>query len=150
MRTRAEKYFVLLLLVFFGFLYQSKYINEFPSHIHAWAQSDRYALSLGFLDNGLNFFKPQTFVYNHQFPDNWKVPSEKTITAVDFPIHDYIPALIMKLTGNTSPFVFRGYVLLYALLGFFFLFKLAYAVSNNYLKSVFTLVFAATSPVFFY
>lgn len=131
-------------------LYQYQYVNEFPSHIHAWAQSDRYALSLGFLDNGLNFFKPQTFIYNHQFPDKWEVPSEETVTAVDFPIHDYIPALLMKILGSKSPWVFRIYILLYSFLGLLFLFKLSYAVTKCRIKSVFVVVFAATSPVYAY
>lgn len=30
-------------------------ILEIPSGIHAWAQWDRYALALGFLENGFNF-----------------------------------------------------------------------------------------------
>lgn len=137
-------------LVILSIVYHIKYLNEFPSHIHAWAQSDRYALSLGFLDNGLNFFQPQTFVYNHQFPDNYKFPSENTITAVDFPLHDYIPALLMKFLGITSPWVFRVYILLYSLLGLFFLFKLSYAITQDYFKSVFVLIFAATSPVYVY
>lgn len=140
----------ILIIVFLGVLFQKNYINDFPSHIHAWAQSDRYALSLGFLDNGLSFFKPQTFVYNHQFPDNWTVPSENAITAVDFPIHDYIPALLMKISGNTSPWIFRLYILLYSFFGLFFLFKLSYAVTKDYVKAVLILVFAATSPIYVY
>ena len=142
--------FVIITIVSLSVIYHSRYINEFPSHIHAWAQSDRYALSLGFLDNDLNFFKPQTLVYNHQFPDKWKVPSEKTITAVDFPIHDYIPALLMKISGNTSPWVFRIYILLYSFLGLFFLFKLSYAITKDFIKSVFVVVFTATSPIYVY
>lgn len=147
---KPKSYSVLLLIIFLGFFYQFKYINEFPSHIHAWAQSDRYALSLGFLDNGLNFFKPQTFVYNHQFPNDWKVPSDETITAVDFPIQEYVSALLMKITGNTEPVIFRIYILLYSFIGLFFLFKLSYTVTKDYLKSIFVVIFAATSPVYVY
>jgi len=150
MRNNVKKLVTLIVIIVLGFLFHHKYFNEFPSHIHAWAQSDRYALSLGFLDNGLNFFKPQTFVYNHQFPDKCKVPSEKTITAVDFPIHDYIPALLMKISGNTSPWVFRMYILLYSFIGLFFLFKLSYAITKDYIKSVFVVVFTTTSPVYVY
>ncbi|MBE9467356.1 MAG: glycosyltransferase family 39 protein [Bacteroidetes bacterium] len=150
MRKKLERIGILIVIIGLGFIFQYKYLNEFPSHIHAWAQSDRYALSLGFLENGLDFFKPQTFVYNHQFPHKWKVPSETTITAVDFPIHDYIPALLMKISGNTSPYLFRLYILLYSFIGLFFLFRLSFAITKDYLKSVFVIVFAATSPVFVY
>ncbi len=78
------------------------------------------------------------------------MPSETTITAVDFPIHDYIPALIMKISGNTSPFIFRLYVLLYSFIGLFFLFRLSFAITKDYLKSVFVIIFTVTSPVFVY
>ncbi len=147
---KLKSLFTILIILVLGFIYHYRYIFEFPSHIHAWAQSDRYALSLGFLDNGLNLFKPQTFIYNHQFPDKWKVPSEETITAVDFPIHDYIPALLMKVSGITSPWVFRIYVLFYSLFGLFFLYKLSYAITKDYIKSVIVAVFTATSPVYVY
>ncbi|TVR42565.1 MAG: hypothetical protein EA392_00200, partial [Cryomorphaceae bacterium] len=131
-------------------VYNVEYLHDFPSHIHAWAQADRYALALGFVENGLNLFKPQTFLYNHQFPDWWTNPGEHNITAVDFPIHDYSAALLMKVTGSTSPFVFRVYVLLYSVLGLFFLFQLARSVTRSFAASLFVVVFAATSPVFVY
>jgi len=150
MRNNADKLVAITIIVILGFLYQYKYLNDFPSYKHAWAQSDRYALSLGFMDNGFNFFKPQTFNYNRQFPDEWKVPSDQTITAVDFPIHDYIPALLMKITGTTSPRVFRLYILLYSFLGLYYLFKLSQSISKDSIKSLFVLVFAATSPLFVY
>ena len=140
-------FFVILIL---GFSFQFKFINEFPSNIHAWAQSDRYALSLGFVKNDLNFFKPETFVLNRQFPNNWKVPSEVGTTAVDFPLHDFIPAVIMKLSGKKSPVIFRLYILFYSFLGLFFLFKLNFLFTKNIYKSLFILIFAATSPVFVY
>lgn len=141
---------VLLLIVCLGIIYQYKYFNEFPSHIHAWAQSDRYALSKGFLDNGLDFFKPQMNIYNHQFPGKWSVPSETTITAVDFPIHDYVPALLMKVSGNSSPWIFRLYILLYSFIGLFYLYKLVKSLTRSSLSSIFIVIFAATSPVFVY
>jgi len=150
MKKKLETIGILIVIIILGLIFQHKYLNEFPSHIHAWAQSDRYALSLGFLENGLDFFKPETFVYNHQFPYKWTVPSETTITAVDFPIHDYIPAVLMKITGTTLPIIFRLYVLLYSFIGLFFLFRLSFVLTKDYLKSVFVVLFAATSPVFVY
>ncbi len=147
MKKQSLFFFLVFIL---SCVFHFRYINEFPSHTHAWAQSDRYALSLGFLENGLNFFKPQTFVLNHQFPDDWETPSNSSITAVDFPIHDYIPALLMKISGTASPFVFRLYILLYSFLGLFFLFRLAYMLTKDHFKSFIILIFAATSPVFVY
>ena len=150
MKNKLETIGLGIVIIGFGLTFQYKYLNEFPSHIHAWAQADRYALSLGFLENGLDFFKPQTYIYNHQFPHKWEVPSETSITAVDFPIHDYIPAVLMKITGITSPFVFRFYILLYSFIGLFFLFKLSFVITKDYFKSIFVIIFTATSPVFVY
>ncbi len=150
MRVSHKNLIIGILITLLGLSFNFKYLNEFPSHIHAWAQSDRYALSLGFLDNGLNFFKPQTLVLNHQFPDNWESPSDCSITAVDFPFHDYIPAIFMKLTRIKSPFIFRSYILLYSFLGLFFLFKLSLLFTESYSKSLIVLIFTATSPIFVY
>ena len=58
---------IIIVILIVGFYFQHSYFNEFPSFTHAWAQSDRFALALGFENNGFNFFKPETFVFNHQF-----------------------------------------------------------------------------------
>lgn len=125
-------------------------MNDFPSHTHSWAQSDRYAISKNFVSNGLNLFEPETYLMNPQFPHFWEVPNKESITSVDFPIHDYIPAVFIKITGIDSPWVVRLYNLLYSFLGLFFLYKLALFYLKNELKALFVLIFAATSPVFLF
>ena len=150
MESRFGTTGLLILIIGLGFLYQYNYLNEFPSYVHAWAQADRYALSLGFLENGFDLFHPQTYIYNHQFPHGWNVPSETTITAVDFPVHDYLVAVLMRLSGSTAPVVFRLYTLLYSFFGLYFLYRLALAATKDPFRSAFIVVFAATSPVFVY
>lgn len=139
-----------LFILIVGFVLHKDYLNEFPSHIHAWAQADRYALALRFADNNLNFFEPETYIFNHQFPYDWNVPSEKSITPVDFPIHDFIPAIIMKLTANTSAWLFRIYILIYGFVGLFYLFSLSKLITGDFYKSIFITIIATTSPVFAY
>ena len=68
--NQSQNRFAIIVIVALGLALNIKYINEFPSYIHAWAQSDRYALAIGFTDNGLNFFKPESLIYSHQFPNN--------------------------------------------------------------------------------
>ncbi|NLA24304.1 MAG: glycosyltransferase family 39 protein [Bacteroidales bacterium] len=152
MKKKWGKYSALLLIVLLGILYQFKYINEFPSHIHAWSQSDRYALALGYVNNNLNFFKPETFslLKNNKNIEDWKYPTDYSITAVDFPMHDYIPAIVMKITGDNSPWIFRLYIALYSFLGLFFLFKLSFIWTKSYYRSILIILFTATSPVFVY
>ncbi len=143
-------YFVVSICILIGVFFHWSYITEFPSFIHAWAQADHYSITLGFLENGLNFFKPQTLMYNHQFPDWWTTTTETGITSVDFPIHHYIPAVIMKILGTQSPMVSRMYIFIYSLVGLFAVYKLTFLFSKNHLRSLFVMLFAATSPVFIY
>lgn len=150
MKKHIPKIIAVLLILFLGVVFQKKFISDFPNYTHAWAQSDRYALALGFVENDLNFFKPETKVLNHQFPKWWLDHSTSSVTAVDFPIHDYIPAVVMKITGNNSPMIFRVYILLYSFIGLFFLFKLTHVLTTDFYKSIFVVLFAATSPVFIY
>lgn len=141
------------MLLLLGLALHVRYLKEFPAHIHAWAQSDHYALALGFVDNGLDFFHPQTFVLdvlNTREPDPEHVFSRDAITAVDFPLHNYIPALLMKLLGSQAPWIYRLYVLLYSMLGLFFLYRLAMLMFADPHKALLVVGFAATSPVFVY
>ena len=62
----------LIFIILSGLFTQWSYMNEFPSFIHAWSQTDRYAIALGFVNNDLDFFHPETFIYNKQFPHKWK------------------------------------------------------------------------------
>ena len=119
-----------------------------PMGMHTWAQSDHYALARGFVKNGLNFFLPQTALYNHQFPNNWKTPDPAPVTAVDFPIHNYIPAVFMKLTGSDSPLIFRWYTLLFSFAGLFYLYRLAFLFNRSAMASFLIVAFLACSPVF--
>lgn len=139
---------ILLIVVLLGLLFQGPYFNTFPSHTHAWTQSDRYALAHGFVNNGLDFFHPETYYYHP--PDSLlEIEVRRTsVTSVDFPIHDYIPAVAMRVLGTTAPWVFRFYIFLMSVLGLFYLFKLSFQRTEDALKSIFVVVFAATSPVF--
>ena len=140
----------LLLIAVLGFVFHYKYLQEFPSFIHAWAQADRYAIALGFLDNNFQLFKPQTFIMNHPFPNNWEVPSKHSITAVDFPIHEYLVSLIMKISDLKDVWIFRSYILFYSFTGLFFLYKISRFLTKDNYKSFLTLILASTSPVFVY
>jgi hypothetical protein len=150
MNPLKNKFIPFILLIFICLALQWKYLNEFPSHIHAWAQSDRYALALGFTKNGFDFFHPQTFIQNHQFPGNFKVADHTAITAVDFPIHDYLVAVIMKITGSGAPCCFRLYSFIYSLIGLFFLYLLAARCTKNNWLAFVVILFAGTSPVYVY
>lgn len=140
----------LIFIVLSGLFIQYPYMNEFPSFIHAWSQSDRYSIAIGFVNNDLDLFHPETLIYNKQFPHWWNYAYDNTITSVDFPIVEYVVAIIMKITGNTSPWIFRTCMLLVALLGMFFLYKLSFRITKDWIKSLLVVAVAMTSPVYAY
>lgn len=137
-------------IIALGIGIQFKYMNEFPAFIHAWAQDDRYALAIGFLDNGFDLLHPETMIYNKQFPGWWEEAYDTTITSVDFPIHEYIVALLMKLLGTTSPWVFRIWTMICSLIGMFFLYKTSFLITEDFQKSLFVSAIAMTAPVYAY
>lgn len=142
--------FVLIILFALGLTFSFKYLTYQPSYKHAWAQADQYSLSKGFIRNNFNFFKPQTYVLNKQFPDNFEKPYIDAVTPVDFPLHQYLIAGLMKLSTHHDPFIFRLFVLLMSVMGMFYFFRLVYLLTGNYFKSLLAVAFAATSPVFVY
>jgi len=128
---------------------------------HAWAMADHFALSLGFLDNGFDFFHPQTYCLNPQFaPEKatekstsyWSVFPKfpKGITAVDFPIHPYIVAGLMKLLDTRSPSIYRMYMLLLSLVGLFYLFKTILLATRSFAKGLFVILFVLLAPTYGY
>lgn len=133
-----------------GLFFHLKHLRDLPSHVHAWAQADRYALALGFINNGFDLWHPETFTFNHQFPNDWKTADATSITAVDAPLHEFAIAAIMHITGNSGPAVFRLYALIYACLGLFFFFRLALLLTADVPRAFLATLFAATSPVFVY
>lgn len=138
------------ILIAYTFFIHQPYLQRLPSGIHTWAQSDHFALSKGFVENNLNFFEPQTFVYNHQYPNFWNTPDSSTITPVDFPIHNYLPAIAMKISGSNSPAIYRIYLLIISFIGLFYLFKLAKLFNASTILSLLIVFFTVTMPVFFY
>ena len=149
-KTLHGRIIALIFIVVAGLFVQKDYMNEYPTHVHAWAEQDHYALALGFINNGFDLFHPETMIYNKQFPGWWKEAYDNTITSVDFPIHEYLVALLMKLFGTTSPWVFRLWTLLWGFIGLFFSYKVAFRISGSLTKSILVVAFAMCSPVYAY
>ncbi|MBQ8223399.1 MAG: glycosyltransferase family 39 protein [Bacteroidales bacterium] len=56
----------------------------------------------------------------------------------------------MKITGITSPWIFRTCTFVIALIGIFFLYKLSFQITKSFVKSLFVTSFALTSPIYAY
>jgi len=149
LKASYHKYIILFIICFVSLFFQFKTLNEFPQYKHSWAQCDRYAIALGFINNGGDFFHPETFIYNNQFPDgNFMTIMKSTITSVDFPIYDYAASLIMRVFNTTDPWCFRVFVFLYSMIGLFFLYRLTALFTDSLVKSIVVILFALTSPAF--
>jgi hypothetical protein len=148
--NRKEILVVFFLLLIIGCFFHLNKINEFPLYTHAWAQADRYAIALGFLDNHFNLFYPQTFVLNTQFPGDFLIAGNTGITSVDFPIHEYVIAGIMQLLQSNEPWIFRLYELLFSVIGMLYLFRISRLFAIHFIGSLFITLFAALSPIWVY
>lgn len=139
-----------IVVLLLGLLLGMRQVRSFPAFIHAWAQADRYALAIGYIDNGHDLFHPQTMIYNKQFPHTWTVDDGSTVTAADFPLHEYLISLLMRLFGTTAPWVFRGFTMLISLVGVWFLFLMARRLTADPLKALLVAMMALTSPLYAY
>lgn len=131
--------FTVLLLLASKFLFQDT-MDKYPTTIHAWTQSDRIAIAQNFQSNGFDFFHPST--YNLLTKDG--------ITQVDFPIHDYLVAILSSTFNSTIVTTFRWYNFLYSILGFIFLFNCFLALRNSYPRAYFGTFFIFTLPFLVY
>lgn len=125
-----------------------RYLNEPPAYIHAWAQADNYSLALGFLHNGGDLFHPKTLIYNKQ-QFGFEEP-ESLVTACDLPLHHWLVAGLMRVTGSHQPWVFRGLTLMFSILGLWSLYLMAYVLIRSRAKSLLVTMVAATAPSYVY
>ncbi len=123
-------------------------MDGFPRYFHSWTQSDRYAISMGFLNNGFDLLHPRTYNLLPGLQTNSPENCQEGITAVDCPIHEFAIAGIMKATDNTSPQVFRWYTLIYGCVGLIFLALLVLETTNSYLLPLVLVLFAISTPVY--
>ena len=157
MKSLRDRIVWLGILLIFMFL-NIKYIDKGPISTHIWAQADHYAIAIGFVDNNLDFFHPKTYCLNPQFgalklkknEEYWTVIPENPegITAIDFPIHHYFVACIMKLLGSKEPIIFRFYTFILSFIGLFFLFKSSLLINGSKEWSFFMLAFVMLAPTF--
>lgn len=140
---RQKKFSIVFFFAFvtiLSFYFYNDIIFLPPSHIHAWTQSDRYAIALNFIENGFDFFHPATY----------NLLTQNGITQVDFPINEFVVAIIMKISGSISPGIFRFYNLCYGIIGLFFLFQLTKEITRSEWKSFVAVIFLFSSPVYTY
>lgn len=137
-----------IVILFLGLSFHAGSLNEFPLGHHSWTQIDHYVLSLRFQENGFDFFHPETYFISRYPVDGKEFATGETITAVDFPIHQYIIGLLYAMTADAPIAVARGYMLLLSFIGLIFLWRLAILITGKSEKALIPLVIVATSPLF--
>lgn len=138
----------LVVLACIAIVINVRHLNEPPAYIHAWTQADNYSLALGFLHNGGDLFHPQTLIYNKQQKDP-EMP-QSLVTACDLPLHHWCASLLMRITGSTQPWLFRGWTLFVSILGLWCLYLCVFLLTRSSLKALLVAVICATSPSFAY
>lgn len=139
--------FFLLLL---SFLFFYPHLFEFPSHLHAWTQSDRFALAVGYFKNGLNLFLPSTLNLYPKYPPAQGIETFNGITSAALPLPEYLSALVMKLTGQQHPAYLRTIVLLAGLIGLTMFYLTARRTGAVASFALLATLFVFSSPVFTY
>lgn len=147
---RKEHLFPAAILLLMAILFFRASQNDFPAHLHAWTQSDRYALTIGFLENNFDLFHPATLNLQPKFEAAAPLQNPQGITSVDFPIVEYLAAALMWLNGSPSPFIFRTLMLIIGLLGLFSFFRFLRLANMAYPIVVLFLIMAFSAPVFSY
>ena len=137
-----------LVIIGLGLLLGGWSIGRFPSLLRPWEQCDWYSLTIGFINNGYDLFHPETLIYNKEFPDYWQKDNASTITAANFPIHNYIAALLMALFDSTAPSIYHIWTMICSLVGMWFLYLLGQHLTGSKLKAIAITVFAMMTPVY--
>jgi len=132
--------FILIALTIASIFTYKDTIQLFPSYVHSWTQSDRYAIVLRYSHSNLNFFHPQTY----------NLKTKDAVTSVDFPLSDYIPGVIMKLFNFREPIICRMWALLISILGLSFLFSFVKKQTQSLGKALLVVFFIFTAPVYTY
>ncbi len=134
-----------ILLFFTRFL-----LNSHPIAIHAWAQSDYYAMAQKFYLSTWNLFAPETWILNKQFPSNWAVIGNDAITGGNISLHPYLVGMIMRIVDNDAPSIYRLYCLLWTLPMFYYFFRICHLLKTNFGIQLILGSIIVLSPAFIY
>jgi len=129
-------FFFIALNIYHNYLGLYDHVGKRPSSVHIWAQSARASIALNYYRTDMNFFKPHI----HKYLEG------EGVTGLEFPLVNYVPAILYKLFGFNEGY-YRGFVLFTIVVGLLFF----YLLLNSYIKNVFVsfglILSAYCSPV---
>jgi hypothetical protein len=115
------------------------FLGRMPEGLHAWAQADRLSLALNFYDFGFDLWHPRTSSFN----------SIGGITGVELPLPAYLAALGGVVFGRGAiSLLFRLCDVAVAVLGFWYLFRIVFERTHNFVASLVPAAFLLCSPTY--
>ena len=141
---RREKLYqgiAVCLFIGLALVFNAPYLSWLPQGFHEWAQSDRLALALGYYDYRFDFFHPRTL----------SLVTVDRVTGTELPLQAYIASLFGLVVGRQHITVaFRCLDLAMMVVGFYYLFRLLYESTGNFVAGLVPAAFLLGSPVFIY
>lgn len=130
-------FFIISINIYHKYLGIYDHIEKRPCSVHIWAQCARASVALNYYKTDMNFFKPHIHKYLNG----------EGITGLEFPLVNYIPAVLYKLFGFNEAY-YRGFVLFSIVVGLFFFFLILQSILKNWLIAFALILSAYCSPVF--
>lgn len=139
LRARPAHWGALALFGVLGLVFYGPFLGRLPEGLHAWAQADRLSLAFNFYDFGLDFWHPRTS----------SLTSIGGITGVEFPLQPYLAALggLVFGRGAISP-LFRLFDVALTVLGFWYLFRIVFERTGNFVLALLPGAFLLASPTY--
>lgn len=137
---RYEALLFFLFLLLFCLVIYGDFLSAEPMYFHAWAQTDRFCVALRYVENGLNFFKPQVC----------NLGNNDGTTGMEFPILYYVSAIFMKLFSSESPVFVRAISMLVSLVGLTFLYRTFRQFNIGVSLSILAVCLVFSNPIFLY
>ncbi|MBP9067888.1 MAG: glycosyltransferase family 39 protein [Bacteroidia bacterium] len=132
----AVLFYFVALNTYHNYLGLYDHIEKRPCSVHIWAQTARASIALNYSRTDMNFFKPHI----HKYLEG------DGVTGLEFPLVNYVPAILYKLFGFNEMY-YRGFVLFTIVMGLFFFYLLLNSYIKNSLVSFGLILSAYCSPV---
>lgn len=140
-RKKAYQWFAVALFIGLALLFNAPYLTRLPQGFMEWPQSDRLALALGYYDYRFDFFHPRTL----------SLVTVDRVTGTELPLQAYIASFFGLLAGRHNINVaFRCLDLAMMVVGFYYLFRLVYESTGNFVAGLVPAAFLLASPTFIY
>ena len=133
------RFFLILIVLGFAFGWFET-INKGPYSLHQWRQADCLSITQNYVNNNLNFFKPEI---------HWLGTKGNGKTVSEFPIVYFVVATVWHFLAPYHLF-YRSLTLLFSFLGMFALFKISSRFIENKIFKFLPVLFLLGSPLYVY